>query len=100
MEADGKHDRQIVGTRRCSKEIGGSCEEISYDAASIKDDRGRNQIRDIKGSDEMKGTDADETNEKMGAENVSGNVCVLSTRRKTATSRTSLDMHLRRDPGR
>ena len=68
-----------------------------YDAADIKDDGGRNQIRDIEGSEEMEGTYAGETNGETGAENVSGDICVLGLGRKTATSQTSLDMQLMRE---
>ena len=88
-----------MGTRRCSEEIGGSCEEISDDAADIEDDGSRNQIRDRDGSEDMENADAGETHEKMDTENVPGDVCVLGTGRETTKSQTSLDMQLRRDAG-
>ena len=54
-----------------SEEIGGSCEEMSDGAAGtcIEDDGSRDQIRDIKGSEETEDTEASETNEEMGTEN-------------------------------
>ena len=86
MESDGEHDRMIMGTRRCSEEIGGSCEEISDDAADIEDDGSRNQIRDRDGSEDMENTDAGETYEEMVPEDVSGYVHVLGSGGKTAKS--------------
>ena len=76
----------MVGTGRCSEEIGGSCEEVSNGANDIEDVGSRNQIRDRGGSEEMENTDAGGTYEELGTEGVSGYVHVLGSGRKTTKS--------------
>ena len=69
--------------QRCNEETGGSCKEVSDDAADTKDDGSRNQVRNRDGNEEMENTGTNETYEKMGTKNIFGYVRVLRSRRKT-----------------
>ena len=75
-----------MDAKGCSEGIGGSCKEISNDAADIEDDGSRNQIGDRGGNEEMENTDAGETYEEIGTKDVSGYVHVLGSGRKTTES--------------
>ena len=86
MEGGGEYDRNVVSTRGCNEEIGGSCKEISNDAVDIEDDGSKNQIRDRGDSEEMENADAGETYAEMGTKDVSGYVHVLGSGRKTTDS--------------